>query len=195
MQYIIYLMLVNKPFKNMKEVFPSINVGDRPNSDLGLFKTHYLCSQFPKECKKVYMIRNPFDVCVSQYHHINKFGQSMEDFVSEFISGTAGRFGGWKEHTEDVKSCENTLVVKYEDLVSDFGTTISKLAQFLVVNMDNDQKKVIEDQTSFKNMKAETEKLSPLPGRKDFFRIGKVGNYEQELSVDQIKQIEAYEKS
>lgn len=61
----------------------------------------------------------------------------------------------------DVKHLDNVLHVHYDNLLSNSASEISKIANFIDVDISNDQANSLADYTSFKNTKSNLEKLFP----------------------------------
>ncbi|CAN7942796.1 unnamed protein product [Ixodes pacificus] len=107
----------------------------------GAIKTHlpYHLQPYSPDAKYIYVTRNPYDCCVSFYHHTNSFPayrfetKSFDEFFEMFVTGTAD-FGdyfdhqlSWYDHRDDA----NVLLVTYEDLKKDARSWILKVAEFL----------------------------------------------------------------
>ncbi len=191
MLYIVYNILFrDRPLAKLNEAMPPLWKEPRPETGLSpqVFKTHAKCSELPSKAKKICIIRNPLDVCVSQYFHLGA-SNTMEQHVDAFVTGKAGRFGGWKEHIIDMQESENVLPIRYEDLHVDFWHAANKVAKFLGGEVHSD----LKEKTSFDVMKSEAARLSPMPN-KNFFRKGALHAWQDDLSVGQIKKISDYAK-
>ncbi|XP_065294475.1 sulfotransferase ssu-1-like [Dermacentor albipictus] len=107
----------------------------------GAIKTHLPYSLQPQlpEAKYIYVTRNPYDCCVSFYHHTKsipayRFAQQPFDkFFDMFVEGKVD-FGdyfdhltSWYEHRNDA----NVLFITYEELQTDRRAGILKIAEFL----------------------------------------------------------------
>ena len=135
----------NEPvtFANLERLVPEIYF----NSDRQLralprprvFKSHEAFE--PHYPHIVYVVRDPRDVAVSNYHHNQKAGNiptdcKIEDFIPMFL---AGRFdkkcGTWGDHvTSWLATRENDpsfLLVRYEDLKVDPFTELARVSRFL----------------------------------------------------------------
>lgn len=107
----------------------------------GAIKTHMLYDKdrICPEAKYVYVVRNPFDCCVSFYHHYKMYpiygfeNGTFEDFLQLFLEGDVD--GGdyfdhlfsWYPHRND----SNVLFLRYEDLKSDTESCVLAVADFL----------------------------------------------------------------
>ncbi|CAN8000498.1 unnamed protein product [Ixodes hexagonus] len=107
----------------------------------GAIKTHLPFDKHPysKYAKYIYITRNPYDCCVSYYHHTKiSPGYFFEDgtfdrFFEMFVEGK-GEYGdyfdhllSWYEHRSD----PNVFFLTYEDLKKDTEAWVLKMADFL----------------------------------------------------------------
>lgn len=106
-----------------------------------LFMTHQPLQRetMNKAAKYIYITRNPWDVCVSQYRMTTELtvGQfqdgSFEEFFDPFIEGDLG-YGDYFEHVAsgyDLKSEPNVFFVTYEELKKNLRDVILRLGYFL----------------------------------------------------------------
>ncbi|CAN7938708.1 unnamed protein product, partial [Ixodes hexagonus] len=115
------------------------SVRDMPRP--GAIKTHmpFRFQPFSKDAKYIYICRNPYDCCVSFFHHTKMVSGyqfqdgTFDEFLELFIEGKAD-FGdymdhllSWYEHRED----PNVLFLTYEDLKKDTRSWVLKIADFL----------------------------------------------------------------
>ncbi|CAN7948591.1 unnamed protein product [Ixodes hexagonus] len=106
-----------------------------------LLRTHLPFGQlqYDKHAKYIYVARNPWDTCVSFYHHVKQLlhygflGGTFEDFVEAFLKSKVGQ----PDHLDHVLSGyarrdePNVLFLTYEELRADTAGTVLKLARFL----------------------------------------------------------------
>ncbi|XP_064484599.1 sulfotransferase ssu-1-like [Ornithodoros turicata] len=103
-------------------------------------KTHLPFDRQPysKDAKYIYIARNPFDCCVSFYHHVKlfpiyEFNGTFDEFFEDFLNGDVdyGEYFdhllSWYSHRND----PNVLFFTYEDLKKDVRSWILKMADFL----------------------------------------------------------------
>ncbi|XP_065291002.1 sulfotransferase 1A1-like [Dermacentor albipictus] len=92
-----------------------------------------------KEAKYIYVARNPWDVCVSLYHHMCDMSMyrfedgTFDDFVEAFLTGSHG-YGCYFEHVMQgysLKDEPNVLFLTYEELKKDPRSTVLRLAGFI----------------------------------------------------------------
>ncbi|XP_070377342.1 sulfotransferase 1C2-like isoform X1 [Dermacentor albipictus] len=107
----------------------------------GIIKTHlpFHLQPYSAKAKYIYVARNPYDCCVSFYHHVKcrpRYGfqdGTFDQFLDMFVRGEVD-FGdyfdhllSWYEHRGDL----NVLFLTYEDLKKDTSGWISRIADFL----------------------------------------------------------------
>ncbi|CAN7991619.1 unnamed protein product [Ixodes hexagonus] len=104
-------------------------------------RTHFplTSDSFSKEAKYVYVARNPWDCCVSFYHHIRSLplydfqGGTFDDFFEAYIEGNVG-YGDYFDHLLSGytrKDEPNVFFITYEALKKDTPGSVLKLAHFL----------------------------------------------------------------
>lgn len=149
----------------------------------------------------VYLLRNAFDVTVSVAHH---YGLSMDEAVEAMCSssmsiGTSKAsvfqvLGSWSDHYRSWFGVENfdPLLLRYEDMVRDPLKTFGKFMKFLGVPKNPERLKRAIRNSAF----AEVSKQEKSTGFKErvradqtFFRAGKIGDYRNHLTEDQIKKL------
>ncbi|XP_075542683.1 sulfotransferase 2A8-like isoform X1 [Dermacentor variabilis] len=106
-----------------------------------LFLTHHPLSRetMNKEAKYIYIARNPWDVCVSQFRMNTDLSSyqfedgTFEEFFEPFIEGDLG-FGSYFDHVASayaIRDEPNLLFVTYEQLKKDIRGTVLRFASFL----------------------------------------------------------------
>ncbi|KAH7959651.1 hypothetical protein HPB49_012765 [Dermacentor silvarum] len=89
--------------------------------------------------KYVYVARNPWDCCVSFYHHVSNLSPfrfqdgTFDEFLASFLRGDFG-YGDYFDHLlagYGLKQEPNVLFVTYEELKRDVRSVVLKLAYFL----------------------------------------------------------------
>ncbi len=197
MQYVCYLITVgDQKFRHLKEVFPSMATAtSRPFTRVSLFKSHMRLSDAPRKCRRIYVYRDPRDVCVSYFHQAGSIRQGMTEFVERFVRG-ALPFGSWWDHVQDAAkeleaNPERVLFVRYEDALGAPHSEVGKIAEFLGVNCPVDRVREIVEMTSFSQMSAQAHTLSPLGVGRPFFREGVSGSWKKELTPEHVKLIQS----
>uniref|UniRef100_G3MNE9 Sulfotransferase domain-containing protein n=1 Tax=Amblyomma maculatum TaxID=34609 RepID=G3MNE9_AMBMU len=106
-----------------------------------LIKTHLPLARLTlrDEARYVYVARNPWDCCVSFYHHTKAMPAAdfregtFEDFFELFVSGQTDH-GCFFDHLlpwYGIRTQPNVLFITYEQLSKDRRGTVLKIARFL----------------------------------------------------------------
>src|SRR5437016_8726906 len=93
----------------------------------------------------VYIVRDPRDVALSYYDFQRKYRQIHDEYpltryVSDFVAGrlSSASWGTWREHVGSWISARGGqsgfLLLRYEDMIADTESELSKVAVFLGVN-------------------------------------------------------------
>lgn len=91
------------------------------------------------KAKYIYVARNPWDVCVSLYHHERNISAfrfedgTFDDFLEVFLTGELG-YGFYFDHLMAgyaLKGEPNVFFVTYEELTRDTRGTVIRLAHFI----------------------------------------------------------------
>ncbi|XP_037290408.2 uncharacterized protein LOC119185533 [Rhipicephalus microplus] len=109
---------------------------DKPGA---VIKSHLLFGRTPfsEKARYVYVLRNPYDCCVSYYHQRaglpNLPAISFDEFLDDFIEGQVP-FGDYFDHLAawfPERSRPNVICVPYEQLKGDVRAGILRIADFL----------------------------------------------------------------
>ncbi|XP_040823602.1 sulfotransferase family cytosolic 1B member 1-like [Ochotona curzoniae] len=146
-----------------------------------------------KQCKMIYVVRNPKDTAVSLFHYYrdNPCLPSVETwaaFLELFLQGDVV-YGSWFDHVlswEEHKNDKNVLIIFYEEMKKDLSENIKKITTFLDTNLsDSDISKIVE-KVSFNKMKTNAVKekcdtshtiCALTSNRSLVFRKGVVGDW------------------
>jgi hypothetical protein len=95
----------------------------------------------PRYKRVIYVVRDPRDVAVSNYHwEMKQWSVSdecpIEKFVPQWINGKVwGRLGNWREHVTSWLSTrgdkDDFVMLRYEDLIEDPARELVKVANML----------------------------------------------------------------
>lgn len=179
------------------------------NKDLNIYKTHSVKHRkFTNETVNmafIYIVRDPRDIAISLTHFA---GGSLNQTINEMLyskklmtssNGAKELLSTWDLHTKSWLEYNNVsrLIIRYEDLINKTEEYILQIFNFLNKITNNtfflnkiDINKIIQE-TSINNLKKE----EGLFGFKEaskysrFFRSGKTKQWEDILSLDQIKLI------
>nr|XP_044995385.1 sulfotransferase 1C2 [Jaculus jaculus]XP_044995387.1 sulfotransferase 1C2 [Jaculus jaculus] len=146
-----------------------------------------------RQCKIIYIVRNPKDTAVSLFHYYrdNPNLPSVETwaaFLELFLKGEVV-YGSWFDHVltwEEHKNDKNILFIFYEDMKKDFTKSLKKITAFLGISMNETEVNKIAWRTSFNEMKNNAAKENCDPNhticaltsnRNLVFRKGVVGDW------------------
>jgi len=96
----------------------------------------------PRFRKVIYIVRDPRDVVVSQFHFFRKRRRirddsSIEQFVTRFVAGETCDYGSWGDNVASWlvtrQNSPNFLLVRYEDMVAQTSEELTRIASFLGV--------------------------------------------------------------
>jgi len=190
--------LVPDPFGTAKRDFDRM---PRPR----IIKSHE-CFE-PRYPKVMYIVRDPRDVVISQYHYHRKCkkiedGYPMEKFVTRFLAGETCPHGSWGENVGTWMMARHNhprrfLLLRYEDMVADPRRELARVATFLNIPADADRISQAVERSSAEQMrKLETTQADQCgltkETRKDlsFVRAAKSGGWQKELPEHLVAQIE-----
>uniref|UniRef100_A0A2K6FMD4 Sulfotransferase n=1 Tax=Propithecus coquereli TaxID=379532 RepID=A0A2K6FMD4_PROCO len=146
-----------------------------------------------KQCKIIYVVRNPKDIAVSLFHYYRDNPnlpciETWDAFLELFLRGDVV-YGSWFDHVlswEEHKDDKNILIISYEEMKKDLSKSIKKITTFLDINVSDSEINKIVWKTSFSEMKSSTAKENYNPNhticaltsnRNLVFRKGAVGDW------------------
>ena len=191
------------------------------NSDekIKFFKTHhinckigdYAFTNRKNTLGTIYVVRDPRNLIKSFTNHYGMDKDSAKKFISspQSVSGAIGKMnkqnniftilGSWKDHYISwTKKNNNSLILKYEDLLLDPYKEIDRIIKFLenLINFKHTEQKIknIINSTSFEALKKMEidrgfkEAASDKTNLKkvNFFHLGKDNKWEQYLQRDDV---------
>src|ERR1035438_10894845 len=156
--------------------------------------------------KVIYLVRDPRDVAVSEFHFDLKKRYiepdvTLEQFVKRFIAGTTCSYGSWWEHAASWIATRHGnpafLLVRYEDLLSDSIGETAKIAAFLGIQADRERLKAAVERSSADRMRrVEKREAEQWTGTKNtrkeipFVRAAKSGGWKETLPAHCVEEIE-----
>jgi hypothetical protein len=156
--------------------------------------------------KVIYLVRDPRDVAVSEYHFDLKKryidpGFSLEEFVKRFIAGETSSYGSWWEHTASWIAARHGksafLLVRYEDLLADSIGETGKIAEFLGIQARLEHLQAAVERSSAERMrKLERQQADQWTGTKNtrkeipFVRAATSGGWKETLPLQSAEEIE-----
>lgn len=170
-----------------------------------IIKSHY---PFLESYKRViYVVRDPRDVVMSQYHYQIKRGvlapgASVAAFVERFLAGDVSIYGSWGENVGSWLAARSRdpkfLLIRYEDMLKEISKETERIARFIGVEPNPSRLVTAIERSSVDRMrqleKVEGNKWASTKGtRQDMFfvRSAKSGEGRATLPRECIEQIEA----
>jgi hypothetical protein len=160
----------------------------------------------PRYPRVIYIVRDPRDVVLSQYHYHRKIRKieddsSLEKFVTRFLAGETCPHGSWGQNIATwLYTSEGNprfLLLRYEDLVVDTARELAKIVAFLQLSAGTEQIAQAVERSSADRMrqleKAQTDENELVKGsRKDlsFVRAAGSGGWRSELPEPMVAKIE-----
>jgi hypothetical protein len=160
----------------------------------------------PRYKRVIYVVRDPRDVALSQYHfHIKRTvideSYPIERFVRRFVAGETTPYSSWGENVAGwVATRYNTpgfLLLRYEDMMADAKGELAKIAAFVEIDATPERLAQAVERSSAERMrdmeKKQARKWSSTRNtRQDmpFVRTANSGNWKTGLPVEAIDIIE-----
>jgi hypothetical protein len=161
----------------------------------------------PRYPRVIYIVRDPRDVAVSQYHYhrkLMKIGDDspIENFVARFLAGETCPHGSWGENIVTWLATREGdprfLLLRYEDMLADTARELTKIAAFVGTQARPEQIALAVERSSAGQMRkleqTQTDDCSLTKGsRKDlsFVRAARSGGWRSELPATMVAKIEA----
>ncbi len=160
----------------------------------------------PRYPKVVYVVRDPRDVALSQYHFHRKRrlvqdGTPVEDFITRFVAGSTSPYASWGENVAGWLATRHGhpsfLLLRYEDMIAHPAQEMAKLALFLGIDADLPRLEQVVERCSADQMrKLEQQQAhqwsSTQNTRQDvpFVREAKAGGWKSNLPESSVAEIE-----
>jgi hypothetical protein len=161
----------------------------------------------PRYPRVVYIVRDPRDVVLSQYHYHRKLRKieddsPLEKFVTRFLAGETCPHGSWGQNIATwlytSEGSPRFLLLRYEDLIADTAKELSKVVDFLQFSAGPESIAQAVERSSADRMrsmeKSQTDKNGLVKGsRKDlsFVRAAGSGGWRSELPAPMVARIES----
>lgn len=196
-------------FRNINKLIPDpLEVTQRQISSMPrprIIKSHqYFDARYQKV---VYIVRDPRDVVLSQFHFHRKRkviedDYPVEKFVMRFIAGEGSGFGSWGENVGGWLATRygrpDFLLLRYEDMVSDTERELARLAAFLKIDPQPERIARAVALSSADQMRQLEKAAAHLwattkQTRQDipFVRSAKAGGWRSSLSAASVAEVEA----
>lgn len=169
-----------------------------------ILKSHeYFDARFRKVA---YIVRDPRDVVVSQFHFFRKRRRipddsSIEQFVTRFVAGETCDFGSWGTNVASWlvarQNSPNFLLLRYEDILARTSTELTRMASFLGVGATPELVAQAVERSSADRMRkledVNTSAIVTKNSRHDvpFVRAARAGGWRAALPEPAVKQLEA----
>lgn len=170
-----------------------------------IIKSHqYFDPRYPRV---IYVVRDPRDVALSQFHFHRKRMLIGDDyppdkFVSRFVAGQTGIYGSWGENVASWLATRHNrpgfLLLRYEDMLADTARELAKVSEFLQISPDAKRIATAVERSSAQEMrkleKSQALLWSSTRGtRQDvpFVREAKAGGWRSGLPEAAVAELEA----
>lgn len=161
----------------------------------------------PRFQQVIYLVRDPRDVVVSEYHYFRKRRRiedelPWEKFVSRFLAGQTSEYGSWAENVGSwVATRDNHpgfLLLRYEDMLVDPCGALARIAAFLGRPATAEQvARAVERSSAERMRKLESDPAADSSvtrnGREDipFVREARAGGWRSTLPQTCVAEIES----
>jgi hypothetical protein len=161
----------------------------------------------PRYKRVIYVVRDPRDVALSQFHFYRKRGlledgYPPETFVPRFVAGETTPYGSWGENVAGWLATRQNrpgfLLLRYEDMLEDAARELNKVASFLEIPPDAERiANAVRRSTADEMRKLEKSQArlwsSTKGTRQDvpFVRAAKSGGWRTDLPEAAVAQLEA----
>ncbi len=169
-----------------------------------IMKSHeYFDARFRKV---IYIVRDPRDVVVSQFHFFRKRRRvadddSIEQFAARFVAGQTCDYGSWGTNVASWlvtrQKSRDFLLLRYEDMVAQTDAELARIASFLGMRSTPELVAQAVERSSADQMRklegANATALVTRNSRPDvpFVRAAKAGGWKTGLPVPAVQQLEA----
>eukprot|EP00754_Rhynchopus_humris_P007446 Rhum_TRINITY_DN13455_c1_g2::Rhum_TRINITY_DN13455_c1_g2_i1::g.60545::m.60545/K01015/SULT2B1; alcohol sulfotransferase len=193
-------------------------LGEPVVGDRRVLKTHAPATHVPWKAshgaKQIIVGRNPFDACVSMWHHSRdveffKYSGDFDHFCkSIFLTGVAehGDFwewygGHWAAYQAKQAAGNNdTLWITFEDMKADPCASVKRVCEFLGVEPTDELLRKVVGASAFDAMKARIEASNKAKAekgqwyKKNHMRQGRAGAWKKIFTVEQYETLLAAHK-
>lgn len=161
----------------------------------------------PRYQKVIYVVRDPRDVALSQYHFHRKRkllqdGASVEQFITRFVAGKTSPYASWGENVASWMATRGGhpyfLLLRYEDMIENTILELTKVADFLGLPATDERLAQAVARSSAHEMRRLEQKQAHLwsstkETRQDvpFVRSAKPGGWKDELPETSVLEIES----
>ena len=164
-------------------------------------KTHLESEYVPysEDATYIVVVRDPKDVIISSFYFSNSIVPGMtqiglDAWTESFMKGETP-YGSWPAQVAsywEMRDLPNVHIVRFEDMKRDLTGAIKNVAEWIDVDLSDEEFQKVVSKSEFKSMKAEEQKfLPPLPPGVDrsslkLLREGNSGVAKKELTAGQM---------
>jgi hypothetical protein len=196
-------------FLKADKVIPSIDSQSRKYFK-SLPRPRVIKSHFPFDPtykRVIYIVRDPKDVAVSQYHYqikrkVLQDGHPIDEWIERYVAGETCPYGSWGENVGSWMAARQHdpgfLLLRYEDMIRQTDVELIKIARFLGIDPTPERIQwAISQSTADRMRKLEQKEAGQWESTKDtrkdkfFVRSAKSGEGKATLSPAAIAQIES----
>ena len=162
----------------------------------------------PRYRKVLYIVRDPRDVVLAEYHfgikqRLHDENYPLADYIPRFLAGNTGHaYGSWFDHLAGWyftrRNDPQFLLVRYELLHSQTATELTRIADFLGVSSDPSRLAFAIEQSDAKRLRAlEKKQANVFSSTKDtrldlpYIRVAKAGGWRVNLPREHVASIES----
>lgn len=195
-------------FSNINELIPDPEALSKRHLALmsrpRVLKSHQFFD--PRYRQIIYVVRDPRDVALSQFHFHRKRrviddDYPVEKFVPRFLSGETSEYGSWAENVASWLATRYSqpgfLLLRYEDMMADTASELAKVASLLNIPATPSRIAHAVEQSSANKMRAlESAQTALWSSTKDtrqdvpFVRAAKAGGWRSELPQASVMELE-----
>jgi len=196
-------------FLKADKVIPSIDTQSRRYFK-NLPRPRVIKSHFPFDPtykRVIYIVRDPKDVAVSQYHYqikrkVLQDGHPIDEWIVRYVAGETCPYGSWGENVGSWLAARRhdpgLLLLRYEDMIRQTDAELIKIARFLGIDPTPERIQwAVSQSTADRMRKLEQKEAGQWESTKDtrkdkfFVRSAKAGEGKATLSPVAIAQIES----
>ena len=160
----------------------------------------------PRYPKVIYIVRDPRDVVLSQYHYSRKTrviadDLPMETFVAQFLAGDTCPYASWGQNVATwlytSQGSPRFLLLRYEDMIADTPRELEKIVHFLQLSVSTEQVTQAVERSSADRMrkleKVQVDTNILFKGSRDdlsFVRTAGSGGWRNDLPMPMVEKIE-----
>jgi hypothetical protein len=160
----------------------------------------------PRYKKVIYIVRDPRDVALSQFHFHRKRTLIEDDypldkFIARFVAGETSPYGSWGENVASWLATRQNrpgfLLLRYEDMLENAARELTKVAAFLGFPAESERiQNAVSCSSADEMRKMERSQAhlwsSTKSTRQDvpFVRSAKAGGWKTDLSEAAVEQLE-----